>query len=248
MQRSRSSAIREKKVPAFFEEDTSKFVAPHKWQIQLWAKCARRLLRHHAYTQWSNEAFSSVSVHGAHHFDSLTAPAIIIANHQSHLDPFLVHRVLPDRIKWKLFYAVAQDRWFVKDRKKLVLHPWYQSLAMGTFPVLRGGGREALSHARWLLEKGQNVFLFPEGTRATRDQLGEFKHGAAILAIESGAAVLPIYLAGLKALRPKGQLEVSPGPVEAHVLPPMKFAPDADVAEATAQLRNALGRLHQVNA
>lgn len=236
--------VRSKKVPTLYEADESKYAGPHSWQIQWWARVVRRLWRYRAYTRWARQAFSRVEVVGAEHLDSLEGPCVFVANHQSHLDTVLVHAVLPEKVRSKLYFGAAQDRWFVKGKKKLVLKPWYQSLALGNFPILRGGGVRALAHARWLLDRRQHVFLFPEGTRATSTELGEFKHGAAILALEAGVPVVPIYIAGLQKIRPKGSREAAAGTGGIEILPPVRFSPGSDVSAATRLLRDRLGEVH----
>jgi 1-acyl-sn-glycerol-3-phosphate acyltransferase len=53
-------------------------------------------------------------------------------------------------------------------------------------------------------------FCFRKG-RATSDELGAFKHGATILALENGVPVVPMYLAGLREIRPKGSARSNAG-------------------------------------
>lgn len=227
-----------------YENDASKYVGGHKWQIGVPARLVRRALRHRAYTRWIDEAFTEVIVQGAEHFDALDGPAVFVGNHQSHLDTLLVHAALPERIRSSLYFGAAQDRWFVKGRKKLELQPWYQSLALGNFPIVRGGGRAALAHGQWLLSKGQNVFLFPEGTRARHDKLGEFKHGATLLAREASVPIVPLYLSGLKAIRPTGKRGVVPGPATLKVLPSVD-ASKGHVSQVTQALWESMNDCHQ---
>lgn len=236
--------VRSKKVPTLYEADESKYAGPHKWQIQVWARLVRRLWRYRAYTRWVRQAFTRIDVVGGEHLESLEGPCVFIANHQSHLDTLLVHAVLPEKVRSKLYFGAAQDRWFVKGKKKLVLKPWYQSLALGNFPILRGGGARALAYARWLLSRRQHIFLFPEGTRATSRELGEFKHGATILALEAGVPVVPIYIAGLQKIRPKGAREAASGVGGIEILEPVRFSPGSDVSAATRFLQDRLGEVH----
>ncbi|HEY5680411.1 MAG TPA: lysophospholipid acyltransferase family protein [Pseudomonadales bacterium] len=236
--------VRSKKVPTLYEADESKYAGPHRWQIRAWARVARRLWRYRAYTRWARQAFSRIEVSGAEHLDSVEGPCVFIANHQSHLDTILVHAVLPEKIRSKIYFGAAQDRWFVKGKRKLVLKPWYQSLALGNFPILRGGGTRALAYASWLLDRGQHVFLFPEGTRATSTEVGEFKHGAAILALEAGVPVVPVYIAGAQKIRPKGTREVARGVGGIEILEPVRFSAGSDVAAATRLLQDRLGEVH----
>jgi len=237
--------IRSKKVPTLYEADESKYVGPHRWQVQWWAKGIRRLMERRAYTRWLDDACSEIRVEGLEHLAEIDGPCVFIANHTSHLDTLLVHGAMPRKIRRRLYFGAAQDRWFVRGKKKLELKPWYQSLVLGNFPILRGGGARALSYAHWLLEQEQHVFLFPEGTRATGDELGEFKMGAAILALENDVPVVPLYLSGLKAIRPKGSREVRRGVAGVDILAPVRFSPDSNAAAATALLQARLNAVHR---
>jgi 1-acyl-sn-glycerol-3-phosphate acyltransferase len=237
--------IRSKKVPTLYEADESKYVGPHRWQVRWWAKGIRRLMERRAYTRWLDAAVAEIELQGAEHLEAIDGPCIFIANHTSHLDTLLVHGVMPSAVRRNLFFGAAQDRWFVKGKKKLELKPWYQSMVLGNFPILRGGGARALSYAHWLLENGQHVFLFPEGTRATGDELGEFKKGAALLALQNNVPVVPLYLSGLQAIRPKGSREVRRGNAGVDVLAPVHFSPGSDPAAATELLQSRLNAVHK---
>lgn len=231
--------------PKLYETDERKYAGPHRWQVRPWANLSRRMLRRHAYTRWVEEAFSEVRVAGQELLADLDGPALFVGNHASHLDTLLIHAGLPEHIRRRIYFGAAQDRWFVKGKKKLVLKPWYQSLALGNFPIKRGGGAQALDHARWLLEQGQHVFLFPEGTRATGDELGQFKHGASILALECQVPVVPLYLVGLDQLRPKGAQRAKRGVGAMEILPPVSFYSGTDTAVATRTLEERLGAVHR---
>ncbi|MCY4563761.1 MAG: lysophospholipid acyltransferase family protein, partial [Gammaproteobacteria bacterium] len=90
-----------------------------------------------------------------------------------------------------------------------------------------------------------NLMLFPEGTRARGRHLSHFKHGVSILALEANVPVVPVYLEGLKQIRPPGTREARPGPVAAHVLDPIRFDPDTTVPEATERLYTAMRDFHE---
>lgn len=235
---------RRKIIPKLYEEDASKYAGPHSIQQSLPARWLRRRMKNYAYLQWA-EPFTEIEVTGREHLDHFAGPAIFVANHTSHLDTILTQTALPDRIADDLFYGAAQDRWFVKGRKKKELHPLYQSFVLGTFPILRGGGLGALSYASELIHNGHNIFLFPEGTRAMDGQLGEFKHGATILALRHRVPIVPLYLGGLGAIRPKGSRDAIPGPVSMDILEPVVFAPGVDVESGTILVQNAMNRVHR---
>ncbi|MEM1433723.1 MAG: lysophospholipid acyltransferase family protein [Pseudomonadota bacterium] len=242
---SRSATLRSStERPALYETDATRYVGPQRWQTQWWARLIRKLWRGRAYTRWVNEACTELRVTGGAQLDAVEGPCIFIANHQSHLDTLVTYEALPERIRRRLFFGAAQDRWFLKGQKKTVLKPWYQSLILGNFPILRGGGSQALSYAEELLRKGEHVFLFPEGTRAQGQDLGAFRHGVALLALRANVPVMPIYLHGLKALRPKGSLQVQPGPAAIEFLAPVRFPQGMAVAGATRILWERMNAAH----
>jgi 1-acyl-sn-glycerol-3-phosphate acyltransferase len=201
-------------------------------------------MRRRAYTRWVTRYCRPLTVNGREHFDRVDGPCIVIANHQSHMDTLVLYSALPEHIKRDLYFGAAADRWFVKGRSKLVLQPWYQSLVLGNFPIRRGGGSAALDYAGWLLSRGRHVGIFPEGTRATSEALGQFRTGVALLALQHDVPVVPVYLSGLKEMRPKGQLEVKPGPAGVEFLAPVHFVPGTTVTGATGMLWEILNARH----
>ena len=220
------------------------YAGPHHWQIKRWAKWVRRVMRRRAYTRWVDLYCRPLTVRGVENLAAVNGPAIFVANHQSHMDTLVLFEAMPESIKRNLYFGAAADRWYVRGKKKLVLQPWYQSMVLGNFPIVRGGGGKALDYASWLLRQGCNVCIFPEGTRTTKDELGRFKPGVALLALEHGVPVVPIYLSGLREMRPKGALHAKAGAAGVDVLAPLRFAPGTTVDEATALLRAVLAKRH----
>lgn len=219
---------------------TTELGGPHAWQVLPWARAIRKLMRHREYTRWVERYCRPLVVEGEHHLEDLDAPAIFIANHQSHMDTPVIMASLPHHIRDNLYFGAAADRWFVKGRKKLLLQPWYQSLVMGNFPIVRGGGSKTLDYARWLLDRGCNICIFPEGTRATSNQLGEFRHGVTLLAKAANVPVVPVVLKGLREMRPKGSREIKAGPARAQILEPIDLPVDLPIDQSTRLLRDTM--------
>lgn len=226
-------------------EQTTETVGPHSWQIRFHAQVGRRLLRRYTYTRHITRACKPLTITGREHFKEMDGPCIIVGNHTSHMDSLVLFEALPRRVKWRVLFGAAADRWFLKDRKGMTKQGWWQSLALGTFPIKRGGGSTTLDYAKWLLDQGWNVCIFPEGTRSTSRHLGRFRHGVSILALEKGVPVVPIYLAGLREMRPKGTKETIPGPAAAHILPPIHFPESTTVPEATEMIFRAMNAMHR---
>ena len=218
---------------------------PHTWQIQPWARWVRRMMRWYAFTRWEKKYFQPFTVTGQEKIQNIDSPCIVVGNHASHLDQYALLAALPERIRSNIYFGAAADRWFLKGRKEWTLQPWYQSLVMGLYPIQRGGGSKTLDYPKWLLDQGCNLMLFPEGTRSRGKNLAKFKHGVSILALEKKVPVIPIYMTGLKAIRPPGTREMVPGPVAAHILDPIFFDYYAEVPEATDMIFRAMNDVHQ---
>jgi len=217
---------------------------PHPWQVQWWARVVRLLCYYRTYTRWSKQFFTEHAVYGGEHWAKVKGPCIVVSNHTSHYDQMCLMKALPWRVRVNLFFGAAADRWFLKGRKELEMQPWYQSLVAGLYPIHRGGGSRTLVYPKWLLDQGANLMLFPEGTRSRGRHLSPFKHGATILALEKGVPIVPVYLEGLKRIRPPGKKDAVPGPVAAHVLDPLFFPPGTKVPDATEQLYRAMRAVH----
>src|SRR3954468_2236644 len=118
-------------------------------------------------------------------------PCIIAANHRSFLDPFLIGIMLRRPI-----YFVAKKELFARRWQAWILN------ALGAFPVDRGAGDTgAMDTARHILERGDCVVIFPEGTRVRPGPLGKAKRGVGRLALETGAPVVPVAVIGTEAIR-----------------------------------------------
>jgi 1-acyl-sn-glycerol-3-phosphate acyltransferase len=224
---------------------TTETVGPYPWQISLWAQVVRRALRYHTMTRYVWRYCRPFEVEGREHLNGLRHPAIFIGNHASHLDPFALFLALPERFRLRVAFGSAADRWFLKGRKGLLKQPWYMSLTMNGFPIQRGGGKAALGYAEWLLDRRWSLVIFPEGTRSTTGKLAQFRHGVSILALAKGAPVVPIYMHGLRELRPKGSKEIGVGPVRVRIAEPIRFPAETEVAEATRRLYRVMEKMRE---
>ncbi|MEZ4363011.1 MAG: lysophospholipid acyltransferase family protein [Kofleriaceae bacterium] len=139
-------------------------------------------------------------------------PYVVVANHESSADPFLLSW-LPFDMRW-----VAKVSLF-----KLPVIGWLMRLG-GDIRLQRGDGasvRAMLAEARATLDGGLPVMIFPEGTRSPDGALQRFKDGAFHLAIEAGVPILPLAIEGTRACRPKGSLWFRVASARVRVLEPI---------------------------
>ncbi|HLW69735.1 MAG TPA: 1-acyl-sn-glycerol-3-phosphate acyltransferase [Candidatus Binataceae bacterium] len=219
---------------------TTETTGPFRWQTSLWARAVRRVLRYNTITSTVRKYLKPLTIEGRENLSELNGPAIFIGNHSSHMDLFVLFSALPKRYQRRIAWGGAADRWFIKGRKGIKKQPWYFALSMNAFPVQRGGGRAALSYAEELLDRGWSLGIFPEGTRTTTGKMGKFRHGVSILALAKDVPVVPVWMDGLRAMRPKGTKEITPGPALARIGKPIRFAPGTTVADATHTLHQTM--------
>jgi 1-acyl-sn-glycerol-3-phosphate acyltransferase len=115
---------------------------------------------------------------------------IVVSNHLNNADPPMIQRALP---RYLVFMA----------KKEMIRAPIIGPLvrAWGAFPVRRGeADLSALRAACQIVQRGEMLMMFPEGTRSRTGQLGEGHPGTAMIARRTGAPILPIALTGTEGI------------------------------------------------
>jgi 1-acyl-sn-glycerol-3-phosphate acyltransferase len=167
-------------------------------------------------------------------------PAIVAANHPSYLDPALlslgVHRPI---------HFMAWDALFRVPLLGALLR------AFGAFPVdvRKGRGAAAYEQAQALVEQGHLVGIFPEGQRSRTGWMEpKLREGAARLALETGAPLVPATITGAFRAWPHFRPLPKPGRIKVRFHPPIDPAAfealdrEAAVDAMTAELRRRVER------
>lgn len=133
-----------------------------------------------------------------------TGPVVLLANHQSHLDPVLIGVFAPRPLSY-----LARDTLF-----RGILGPLIRSY--DSIPIDReGGGLAGIRATLKRLKQGDAVLMFPEGTRSPNGELQPLKPGFIALVRRGGASIVPVGLAGAYEALPRGG--VVPRPVRIAV-------------------------------
>ncbi len=130
-------------------------------------------------------------------------PAVILANHNSHLDTLVLMSLFPLG-RLHAVRPVAAADYFLRNR----LLAWLSLRVLGILPLARDGGdaRDPLALAQQALERGEILLLFPEGSRGDPERPARLKPGIAHLARRlPEVPLVPVHLQGLGKALPKGE-------------------------------------------
>ena len=169
-------------------------------------------------------------------------PFVLAPVHRSNIDFFLVAALTRTRMR----YMGKDSLWKVP-----LLGPFIT--ALGAFPVRRGSAdREALRTCMTIIEEGEPLVMFPEGTRCEGDAIADVFDGPAYVAARTGVPLVPVGIGGSDKAMPKGAKWIKPAKIVLVVGDPI-MPPKGDgsgrvprrvVREMTGQLRTDLQGLY----
>jgi len=170
-----------------------------------------------------------------------SGPAIIIANHNNHLDTLVLMTLFP-MCQMLSLRAAAADDYFLSNR----LLAWVALNMFGIIPVKRGDWRrrdgDPLAGCSRALNRGEILIIYPEGTRGEAERMTEFKPGFAHLARRHpDVPVVPVFLHGLGKILPKGAIVPVPFICDVFIGSPMCW--NGDRQEFTRELHNRISNL-----
>jgi len=191
---------------------------------------------------------------GMEHLRNLRGPVVFVCNHVTMTDHALVLFALPARFKTRL--AIAQDGELLREW----LHP---APGTGLFTRLRyllqylsvvfffnvfsmpqkSGFRRSFAFAGEILDRGNNLLIFPEGQRTKHGAINPFMPGTGLLISQLDAPVVPIRIDGLWELKQAHRHFAWPGQVSVTIGAPVRYSNQhepAEIAEDLAERVKAL--------
>lgn len=181
----------------------------------------------------------SIEVAGREKVADAEGPLVFAANHSSHLDAPLVLTALPRDVRRRTLTLAASDYFFDAWWRAAVT-----SLVFNALPIdRRGEGKDTLPVER--LAAGDHLLIFPEGTRSRDGYTRRFRVGAAHLALEADAGLVPVAIEGSWRAMPRGQSWPSPGRPNVRVSfgRPLRPQADENVVELTRRLEASIATL-----
>ncbi len=152
-----------------------------------------------------------VRIHGAEHLAG-DRPQIYVANHVSWFDVFTLAGYLP------------RPKFIAKRELERIPLFGRAARACGMIFIDRENRKAAFAgyeDAARRIKAGASVVVFPEGTRGTTYSVRPFKKGPFVLAVASGAPLVPTAIYGTREVQGKGSFWIRGGEVHVHLLEPI---------------------------
>jgi 1-acyl-sn-glycerol-3-phosphate acyltransferase len=182
-------------------------------------------------------------------------PAIVAANHNSHLDTLALLALFPLASIASVRPVAAAD-YFMRSRAIA----WFSRCVLGIVPVKRerhARGSDPLDACHAALNRGEILLIFPEGTRGEPERMAALKCGIARLAERHPAVpVITVFMHGLGKAMPKGACLPAPVAADIFLGPPFRWTGSRQTFMATLRERfdrlraefSAPGRLQTLDA
>src|SRR3954454_8980424 len=164
-----------------------------------------------------NKSYWRLTIKGKENIPS-TGPFVLAPVHRSFIDFSLTSSITKRRMR----YMGKDSLWKVSLFGKFIS-------ALGAYPVRRGGAdREALKRTIEVLEGGEPVVIFPEGTRQSGPKVNDLFEGAAYVATKVGVPIVPVGIGGSEYALRKGKKLPRPVKVTIVVGDPIPPPPESE--------------------
>jgi 1-acyl-sn-glycerol-3-phosphate acyltransferase len=170
---------------------------------------------------------------------------VFFANHTSHLDFILVWSALPPAMRERTRPVAGSDYWGKGALRRYLATKVYTAILIERPTSDSGHAVAAAAKSIESIAAGMgdhsSIIVFPEGTRSLTGEIRPFKSGLYhLLRLKPGLEIVPIYLANMNRILPKG--EVLPVPLIGRVIvgAPMTLDPDEDKHAFLGRAREAM--------
>lgn len=150
-------------------------------------------------------------------------PAVIVCNHQSHLDLACLMALTP-----KIVFFTNDWVWKNPIYGYVIRKAEY-------YPVADGLDRN-LGRIRDLVERGYSLAVFPEGTRTSDGKIGRFHKGAFYVASELGLDIIPVFIHGADHVLPKRDFMLREGRIDVDT--GSRISPSGDYRQLTKNIHH----------
>lgn len=159
---------------------------------------------------------------------------VVIANHQSMFDIFVLYGYIQLPFKWVLKESLRKMPFIGKacEAAKFIFVDDNKTSSIA----------ETMAQGKATLERGHSIFIFPEGSRTETGQVAKFKKGAFVMANELGVPLLPVTIDGAYQILPKNSWLPKPHKIRLTIHRPFSIA---DCGEYPASIAIAARKAHQ---
>ncbi|MDF1881333.1 AMP-binding protein [Sulfurimonas sp. MAG313] len=158
---------------------------------------------------------------------------LLLGNHISWLDWALIQMAMPRRVRYVMDRAIY-EKWFLK-----IFLDFFNVI-----PISARSVKDAAIKVKELLNAGEVVCIFPEGTISRTGQLSEFKRGYELMAKDADACIVPFYLQGMwgsRLSRSSEKLQKAQKGRRREVI--ISFAPSIDISSSTSTVKQKVFEL-----
>jgi len=181
-------------------------------------------------------------------------PVLIYANHVTAVDVALMFYALPGKLRRRAAVAMSGEILLAWRRRRYYNYRtlnWISPLEyvlvtalFNVFPLPQHSGfRRSFAHAANAMDQGYSIVVFPEGRRASDQNIQPFMSGSGLLWSDLRCPALPIYLGGLGRLKQTGEHWFHSGKMSIRIGELMPARPDLEAERAAALLEQALRAL-----
>lgn len=177
-----------------------------------------------------------VKIQGREHLPCEGETYVVVANHQSMFDIFVLYGYIQLPFKWVLKESLRHMPWVGRACQAanfiFVDHNKPSSIS------------QTMTQGKATLERGHSIFIFPEGSRSSDGSVSRFKKGAFVMADALSVPLLPITIDGAYHILPKGEWLPSPHTITLTIHKPFSVAecgePPLNITYATRQAQQTI--------